>query len=122
MFGLIVWAVIIFGWVGFATTFKGTGIHPSDVAIGGFAVAYAAWYILKNIGNSTGIAFLISWAVTGASIYWAFAATETEGSFTIAAIVIMSTWILTVTKVIPALVSVVIGCSIYALRGHTNKV
>jgi hypothetical protein len=123
IFSIIIASLIASGWTALAlSTGKSFGIHPSDIWIGGPIVAFIAWYVWKNINNTVGISFMISWAVTGWAIWYGFSPSTPEHSLIVGVGIAMVTWLLTVSKVIPSIVALLIGGVLYASRNRMNKI
>lgn len=96
----------------FSSTFE----HKIDVFCTIMASIFAAWFILKNIGDAFSISLIISAVVTSIALYYGF----THQAISQAVYVSIGVWMLTLFKVIPFIVGLLMAGGLKMMSNKTK--
>lgn len=121
---VIVLALGLIGLTSFAMSFKGSSIHPSDVFFMGMFGVFAvmlALHAFRVIRCAFTASIAISMLITVLGILYVFNPSSPDGSLFTTVGVVFATWMMTITKILPTIVSLV-AAGVMALVARSNKI
>lgn len=114
---LVVLALGLVGLTAFSMSFKGSSIHQSDVFFMGLFAVFAVMlglHAFRVIRSAFTASIAISMVVTVLGVMFVFNPASPEGSLFTTVGVIFATWMMTITKILPTIVSLV-AAGVFAL-------